>query len=474
LKPYEKEKNMSRRTLFIMLGAFLIAILLTVKAGYAQESSTPGLVLPYSGRLADAAGQPVADGLYDFIFALYPSAKAEAALWSETQSKVSVKAGELNVILGQNTPLSEKLVASRDLWLSVSVRAPQEIGFTRLNPRQSLDGPAAVNELDCPHSHFTDSWSGADPEWGLFLENTSTGDGLRAYSRSTVWNYAALFGANIASTGYGTGVYGYSDLGVGVYANSGAGDGLEATTASTTKSAIYAHATNSNGVWAISTNKQGVHGGSVTNFGVEATGGGDTTDTDPIGDLLIGGARGEVFAPGSIMELFTNGYMVIDLDNDNNSNNQFEIWNGSETLVYKVDEAGNTTATGAKSAVVSTPDYGQRLMYAVESPEVWFEDFGSAQLAGGAVFVPIEPIFAETLDLQASYHVFVTPLCEEPVILFVSEKTPAGFTVEGVTLDNQPSQCPFDYHLVAKRLGYADKRLSPVDYTADSKSQGLK
>lgn len=463
---------MLRKALFSLPGIILAAVLLAASAVQAQTPVDPAFTLPYTGYLADASGGPVTDGIYDFIFTLYSSEKGENALWSERQSGVSVKSGDLNVSLGQFTPLSKELAGRQDLWLSISVRGPQDADFTLLSPRSELNTPQAVNALSCPHSHFTDSWSGASPEWGLFLENTSTGDGLRAYSRSTVWNYAAVFGANVASTGTGTGVYGYSAFGSGVYANSGNGDGLEATTASSTKSAVYAHADNSNGVWAISTNKLGVRGGSTNDFGVEATGGGDASYSDAIGDLRIGGTRGEVFTPGNVMEFFTNGWFAIDLDNDNNSTNQFEIWNGTEVLVYKVDESGNTTATGTKSGSVNTADYGQRLMYAVESPEVWFEDLGTASLENGVFTVQFEPVFAETVDLKAEYHVFLTALCEEPVLLFVTEKSGTGFTVKGVTLDNQPSSCAFDYRIMAKRQGYADLRLETLDTTPDSRSQG--
>lgn len=463
---------MSRKALFSLPGIILAAVLLAASAVQAQTPVDAAFTLPYTGYLADASGRPVNDGRYDFIFTLYASEKGGDALWSEQQTGVSVKSGNLSVSLGQFTPLSKELAGRQDLWLSISVRGPQEADFTLLNPRSALNTPQAVTALSCPHSHFTDSWSGAATEYGLLLENTGAGDGLRAYSRSTVWNYAAVFGANIAGTGSGTGVYGFSNLGAGMFANSHGGDGLEATTTSSTKSAVYAHSENGNGVWAISANKLGVRGASTNDFGMEATGGGDASYSDAIGDLRLGGSRGEVFTPGSIMEFFTNGWFVIDLDNDNNSNNQFEIWNGAEVLVYKVDENGNTTATGTKSAIVNAADYGQRLMYAVESPEVWFEDLGTARLENGVITVPFEPVFAETVDLKAEYHVFLTALCEEPVLLFVTEKTSTGFTVKGVTMDNQPSSCAFDYRIMAKRQGYADLRLETLDSTPDSRSQG--
>jgi hypothetical protein len=433
-------------------------------AAHAQTPSTTGYTRPYSAFLADPTGNPAADGRYDFIFALYASEKGEVALWTEQQTSVSVVGGKLDVALGQATPLTQELAGRQGLWLEIRVRGPQDADFTLLSLRAALDAQEAVTELDCPHNHFTDSWSGSNTEWGLLMDNLSTGDGIRAYSRSTVWNYAAVFGANVAASGYGTGVYGFSTQGAGVYANSENGDGLEATTTSGTKSAIYAHAGLGKGVAAIST----------SNFAVDATGGGDASYSDAIGDLTLGGTRGEVFAPGSIMEFFSNGYFVIDLDNDNNSTNQLEVWNGTEVLVFKVDELGNTTATGTKSANVSTADYGQRLMYAVESPEVWFEDLGSARLENGAVSVPFEPIFAETVDLNAEYHVFLTPLCDQAVLLFVTEKATTGFTVQGVTLDNQPSSCAFDYRIMAKRLGYADARLELVEVTADSRLPGEK
>jgi hypothetical protein len=57
------------------------------------------------------------------------------------------------------------------------------------------------------------------------------------------------------------------------------------------------------------------------------------------------------------------------------------------------------------------------------------------------------------------YHVFVTPLCQEPVLLYVTAKRATGFTVRGGTLDGQPAECAFDYRVAAKRLGYEDVRL---------------
>lgn len=423
---------MKSKRIFNILLVLALLFVVGVQLGQTQSQETPdptGVVLPYSSTLTDLVGNAVADGSYDFIFRLYASEKDDQPLWTETQTGIEVRAGMLDIGLGQRVPVPQDVAELKELWLEVDVRGPQDSAFTLLNSRHNLNAPDAVNALTCPHSHFTDSWSGADSSLGLLLMNTGTGDGLRAFSNSTLPNFAAVWGANTASTGSGTGVYGSSQMGVGVLA--------------------------------LSTN----------NFGVKATGGGDASYSDGIGDLLMGGNRGEIIVPGTIMELFSNGWVVIDLDDDNNSINQFEIWNGAETLVYKVDESGNTVATGTKSAEVNTNSYGTRLLYAVESSEVWFEEIGTGYLEDGAVTVHFDPIFAETVNLNVDYHVTVTPVCAEAVLLFVSDKTAKGFTVQGVTLDNQPSSCAFDYRVSAKRLGYENTRLSPTDMSSNSKDQ---
>ena len=81
----------------------------------------------------------------------------------------------------------------------------------------------------------------------------------------------------------------------------------------------------------------------------------------------------------------------------------------------------------------------------------------------GEVTVSIDPLFAQTIDLKEDYHVLLTPLCQEPVLLSVAAKNAAGFTVHAVTISGQPANCSFDYRLIAKRLGYEKTRMESVD-----------
>jgi hypothetical protein len=95
----------------------------------------------------------------------------------------------------------------------------------------------------------------------------------------------------------------------------------------------------------------------------------------------------------------------------------------------------------------------------MESPELWFEDFGTGQLEEGRAKVSIDPLFAETVNLDLEYHVYLTPISDDAVLLFVVDKAKTGFEVQGVTLDGSPARASFDYRIVAKRLGFEDYRL---------------
>ena len=119
---------------------------------------------------------------------------------------------------------------------------------------------------------------------------------------------------------------------------------------------------------------------------------------------------------------------------------------------------GSFTATGSKSALVETASYGKRKLYAVESPENWFEDFGSAKLTGGQVIIELDRIFIETVNTEVQYHVFLTP--NGDCTPYVTQKTSLSFKV--VSHGEEPN-CAFDYRVVAKRKGYEQARLEVVE-----------
>ena len=94
-------------------------------SGPAPAAAAVPLTMSYQGLLTDNAGTPVADGPYDLTFRIYAVPSGGAALWSETQTAVSVSRGEFSVILGSSTPLSLGFGSKR--WLGVSVGLAAEL-----------------------------------------------------------------------------------------------------------------------------------------------------------------------------------------------------------------------------------------------------------------------------------------------------------------------------------------------------------
>jgi hypothetical protein len=154
--------------------------------------------------------------------------------------------------------------------------------------------------------------------------------------------------------------------------------------------------------------------------------------------------------------------VYLEQTNPDSTIGQFRIYNGAGVKVYQIAEDGDTWSAGTKAALVDTEEHSKRLLYAMESPEVWFEDFGTAQLVNGQFTVNIEPLFLQTINTEVSYHVFVTPLgdCNG---LYVTNKTASSFGVR--ELGGGTANIGFDYRIVAKRLGYEDLRLDPPDPT---------
>ena len=221
------------------------------------------------------------------------------------------------------------------------------------------------------------------------------------------------------------------------------------------------------------TNAWGVDGESRDGIGVRGRsengyGGFFTSVNNDHFDLALGGAVGRINTDftneHSQLYLSSNADVIIKLDNDGGENHVLRVKNSGGTDVCTINEGGDLNCTGSKSAVVKTVNHGWRQLYAVESTEVWFEDIGTASLVDGEVEVAFEPTFAEIVNLKTDYHVFLTPLCQEPVLLFVTTKSGTSFAVRGVTLDSRPANCAFDYRVVARRLGYEGMRLEETTW----------
>jgi hypothetical protein len=121
--------------------------------------------------------------------------------------------------------------------------------------------------------------------------------------------------------------------------------------------------------------------------------------------------------------------------------------------------SGNLVVTGSKSAKVSLPDGRSVAYYAVESPENWFEDFGTGQLKKGTAVVKLDPDFINSVNSNMKYSVYITPdgPCGD---LYVSKKTATQFEIRQA--GHSTCSASFDYRIVARRRGFEKIRMEEL------------
>ena len=112
---------------------------------------------------------------------------------------------------------------------------------------------------------------------------------------------------------------------------------------------------------------------------------------------------------------------------------------------------GTFTCIGSKSRTEQTEHYGNRLMYAFESPNPLYSDFGRATIADdGLCYVFLDPVFYECIDNNYDYFVFIQP--EISGEFTIIERTSDHFTVQGT-----PGKS-FAWMLVTAQKGYSATR----------------
>ena len=271
----------------------------------------------------------------------------------------------------------------------------------------------------------------------------------------------------------GVGVQGLADQGQGVWGQSKTGAGVFGR--SDDGNAVAAFSNNGNAVDANSSNGIGVHGISARNHAV------------------FGDNRGAPVTPLPGALARTSGCYGATLKNRGVSGVVgFEDWNknkpetiddfatgvfGQAGLFFQRER--QLTAKGfagiflgpvvtwgplvnfggPKSAAVPHPDGSHRLLYCMESPESWFEDFGEAKLVKGKAAVKIDKDFAGVAKTDA-YHVFLSPYGESNG-LYVSRRNRNGFEVREQS--GGRNTLTFSYRVVARRKDVPSERLPKFD-----------
>jgi hypothetical protein len=198
---------------------------------------------------------------------------------------------------------------------------------------------------------------------------------------------------------------------------------------------------------------QGTSIGGSSCYGVAGTANVDTGSIGVLGSSTTGNAIvgycSAAAGAGVVGSNFAAGYGIV-----SHSASGFAVYASGNVWI-----TGNLSVQGQKMAVVPDAAGSLRKVYCVESPESWFEDFGSARLSDGSTTVELEPGFAQLVRTD-DYHVFLTATGSSKG-LYVSGKSAAGFSVQED--GGGASSVAFDYRVVARRRDVPGVRLERVE-----------
>jgi hypothetical protein len=228
---------------------------------------------------------------------------------------------------------------------------------------------------------------------------------------------------------------------------------------STTWNGVEGWAPQGTGVLGVSEDDSGVHGASTWQPGVLGA------SENNSGVMGISGPEGTQGPRGPIAGVI--GSSDREAGVVGTSNAQTGLYGYSTTSAGLVAQSGNpATYAGVifgnllvngnlyvsgnfnqKGCVVPFPDGTQRALYCMESPEVWFEDFGAARLRRGRAVVKLDADFAKVIK-RGDYRVFLAAEgdCRG---LYVRRKSAARFEV--CELMGGKSSIPFSYRIVGRR-----------------------
>ncbi|HKQ07274.1 MAG TPA: hypothetical protein VJ464_19270 [Blastocatellia bacterium] len=267
--------------------------------------------------------------------------------------------------------------------------------------------------------------------------------GVFGFNRST---FGAAFGVTGATKSpNGAGVFGFADNGeearggVGVRGDSQGNDGVVGQSQANGKSGVFGFNSKTEGV------AFGVVGRCDSSQGVGVAGGNSS-----IGGTGVQGICDGFGGVGVLAQTARSGIALFAHDKDGSGLAGF--------FVGDVRVTGNQIIFGTKSAAVPHPDGSHRLLYCMESPESWFEDFGEARLVDGKAEVLLDPDFAAVIKSN-KYHVFVTPYGNSNG-LYVTHRNSKGFRVQ--EQNDGSSKLTFSYRVVAKRKDIKAERLAKI------------
>jgi trimeric autotransporter adhesin len=457
----------------------------TINGGTEQPRSLL-LSVPYALKALDAetlGGRPVS------AFMIVPTAASPASSASHPATSVPPPAEQANEIVCASGTACKTNFFPIFSSNGGSAKVTDSI-VTQSGTTVKVNGSATVTSTANAAPVILGTSTGTS---GIGVEgftSSGLGIGVEGFNESS--------GIGVYGTG-GTGVYGTGDtgvVGIGVYGTGGSG------VYGTGDTGVYGAGNSSYGVYGTSNFSHGIVGISNGNFfGVVGEGGGAGVygsgptgiqgfatsgygmygqsvgastrgdeipyagvwgDTNTLGSAGVAGT-GQDGIGGIFLNDSPSGNWALVAANYNSNGPIFTAENQANGVQCNINAFATLQCDGGIGASVPL-DSGKRkvAMSGIQSPENWFEDFGSAQLVNGVAVIEFDRDFIQTVNTGKAYRVFTMPNgdCKG---LYVTNKTANSFEVR--ELGSGSSNIRFDYRITAIRRNYETVRFA--DHTKD-------
>lgn len=357
-----------------------------------------------------------------------------------------------------------------------------KIGTGQVATAQLADGSVISSKVGIPLSLSSSNSSSPivtvinSSSGGGIVSNTASGNGLTGTSGTGEGVYGNSTGSN--------GLVGFSQNNGGIL-GMGSTFGVKGEDLSGNEVGILGSP--NNGAYGYSYNGTGVSGRS--NFGTAVDGYSDINSCEGMLGLTYYGAYGFSNVNAGV---FGNSMSANGVYGHSNRGTAIQAYSDSGTALYAytpyggvgivAQSGGNqdalecfggfymssgrfeahpttTTWTATKPATVKLTNGRMVKLFTEESAEVYFTDYGEANMTGGRVHIELDPTFLQTVTVDGIHPMRVFVQLEGDCKgVYVTNKTKTGFDVS--ELQNGSSDAPFSYRVVCKRKFYEDERLA--------------